>query len=183
MVIAGAVAAAAIDAGVGRAAVFNPAGWPQVGQFFSAALHPRMDASFLSLTADATLTTLAYAVLGTALSLVLGLFGGVLSSQVWWRSAAAQSSGGSRPARWRAGWLAARAGLALPRGIHEVVWGLFLLSVFGINPLVAILAIGLPFGAVTAKVFSEILDESPEGPFAALRASGAGRRAARRTLL
>ena len=66
----------------------------------------------------------------------------------------------------------------LPRGIHEVVWGLFFLSVFGLDPIVAVLAIGIPYGAVTAKVFAEILDDAPRAPFDALVGAGAGRSAA-----
>ena len=42
----------------------------------------------------------------------------------------------------------------------------------GLDPLVAILAIAIPFGAITAKVFSEILDETPRQPLQALLNSG-----------
>lgn len=141
--------------------------------FFSAALHPRLDGQFLRLTAHAMLTTLAYAALGTALSLVIGLVGGVFTSQTWWRS---RLQGLDRV---RLGaWTGARAALALPRGIHEVVWGLFFLSVFGLEPVVAVLAIGIPFGAVTAKVFAEILDETGQRPYSALLACGASRHSA-----
>lgn len=171
-----ATVAAAIAAGVGSGPIANPAGATQVAEFFSAAASPRLDAQFLTLTWNATLTTLAFAVLGTALSLVIGVIGGVLSSETWWRS-------GGRGQRRRAGgrtvgWFGARAALVVPRGIHEVVWGLFFLSVLGVDPLVAVLAIGIPFGAVTAKVFSEILDETDHAPYSALIAVGAGRPAA-----
>lgn len=165
--------AALVAAGVGRDQLVNTDGVTLVGDFFTAALHPRLDGEFLALTANATLTTLGYAVLGTVLSLVIGLAGGVLSSQTWWRS-------GTRGQRHRgsarvAGWTAARAVLVVPRGIHEVVWGLFFLSVLGLEPIVAVLAIGIPFGAVTAKVFSEIIDETAQGPYSALIGSGANR--------
>jgi phosphonate transport system permease protein len=43
----------------------------------------------------------------------------------------------------------------------------------GLDPLVAILAIAIPFGAITAKVFSEILDETPRQPLIALLSIGA----------
>ncbi|MBE9079929.1 ABC transporter permease subunit, partial [Romeria aff. gracilis LEGE 07310] len=63
-------------------------------------------------------------------------------------------------------------GLAVPRAIHELIWGLFLINILGLDPLVAVLAIAIPFGAITAKVFSEILDETPQEPLQALRHSG-----------
>lgn len=171
-----ATVAALAAAGVGRDRVVNADGMALVGDFFAAALHPRLDGEFLALTANATVTTLGYAVLGTVLSLVIGLAGGLLSSQTWWRSGA---RGQRRRGKARlAGWTAARGALVVPRGIHEVVWGLFFLSVLGTEPIVAVLAIGIPFGAVTAKVFSEIIDETAQGPYLTLIASGAHRGAA-----
>jgi phosphonate transport system permease protein len=65
-----------------------------------------------------------------------------------------------------------RAVLAIPRAIHELIWGLFFVNIFGLDPLVAILAIAIPFGTITAKVFSEILDETPRQPLMALLNSG-----------
>jgi phosphonate transport system permease protein len=169
-----ATVAALVAARVGRSDLIRTGGAGQLGEFFRAAVHPRLDGQFIALTGSATVTTLAYAVLGTALSLTIGLIGGVLTSQTWWRSGPR-----GRPHRSAvAGWTVARAVLALPRGIHEVLWGLFLLSIFGIQPIVAVLAIGIPFGAVTAKVFSEILDETSHRPYAALIAAGASRPAA-----
>jgi phosphonate transport system permease protein len=83
---------------------------------------------------------------------------------VWWQSI----SGG-----FKTPWLAVRAVLAIPRAIHELIWGLFFINILGLDPLVAILAIAIPFGAITAKVFSEILDETPRQPLIALLSIGA----------
>ncbi|MEX2588253.1 MAG: ABC transporter permease subunit [Actinomycetota bacterium] len=166
-----AVVASALSLGVGRQELLNSGGWPMVRRFFAAALNPVLTPEFLRLTWDASLTTVAYASVGTALSVAFGLVFGVLVSQTWW----GLDSGGRRTLWSRGGWLGARGLLGLPRGVHEVVWGLFLVSVLGLDPLVGVLAIGIPFGAVTAKVFSELLDEAPGHAFRALRASGAGR--------
>lgn len=168
--IAGLVAsvAALAGAGVGTRDLLKPGG-DLVGAFFAAALQPRADGDFLALTATAATTTLAFAVLGTAVSLMIGLFGGVLTAEVWWKARGRDAPGAS------VRWSAARAVLVVPRAIHEVVWGLIFLIVFGIDPIVAVLAIGIPFGAVTAKVFADILDETPRQPYLALLASGASR--------
>jgi len=55
------------------------------------------------------------------------------------------------------------------------VWGLFFVNILGRDPIVGILAIAIPFGAITAKAYAELIDESAQGPYDALRASGAGR--------
>lgn len=155
--------------------VVNSSGWPQSVEFLSAALSPDLSAEFLVRTAQATLTTLSFAVLGTLLAVVVGLVVGVLTSETWW----ATSSGprGRRISR-RTGWVVTRFGLALPRGIHEAIWALLLLSVLGRDPLVGILAIAIPFGAITAKVYAEIIDDSARGHYQALRVNGARRGAA-----
>ncbi|MGQ0483022.1 MAG: PhnE/PtxC family ABC transporter permease [Pseudonocardia sp.] len=158
---------------------FRAAGLGLVKEFFAAALTPRLDGEFLALTVDAATTTLGYAVLGTAGSLLIGVVGGILGSETWWRLGR-RCAGPGRPADrgGRLGWTGTRMVLTVPRGIHEVVWGLLLLSVLGIEPVVAVLALAIPFGAITAKVFSEILDESDPRAVDALIASGASRGAA-----
>ncbi|MGQ1840114.1 PhnE/PtxC family ABC transporter permease [Kocuria turfanensis] len=152
--------------------VVNASGWSRFAEFFAAALSPQLSADFLARTGAAALSTLSYAVLGTLLAVVVGLVVGVLVSETWWATGTGARTG--RGVR-RAGWLLTRLGLAVPRGVHEAVWALLLLSVLGRDPLVGVLAIAIPFGAITAKVYAEIIDESAGGPYAALRAAGARR--------
>jgi phosphonate transport system permease protein len=151
-------------AGVFQQDLVNEGGWSLVVRFVVAAFSPDLSREFLLLTLDATLKTLAYAVCGTFFCVVIGLIGGVLSTEVWWKSV---SFGG-----FQAPWLVVRGILAVPRAIHELIWGLFFINIFGLDPLVGVLAIAFPFGAITAKVFSEILDETPRAPLLALLNSG-----------
>ncbi len=159
--------------GVGRRDAVNPGGWTLFARFWRAALHPDLSSEFLQATTRATVTTVAFAVVGTALSVVIGVVGGVLTSETWWRR------GRPRPGRTggdlRPGWFVGRGLCGLPRGVHEAVWGLFFVSVLGRDPLVGVLAIAIPFGAITAKVYAELIDESARGPYDALRGAGAGR--------
>jgi phosphonate transport system permease protein len=145
--------------------VLNPAGLRQFGRFAAAAFSPAHDAEFLGVLLEATLVTVAYAALGAALAVVLGALGAVAVARTTW-------------GRRRAGWTTVRALLAVPRGLHEAVWGLLLVNLLGLDPWVGVLAIGLPYGAVTAKVFADLLDEVPRGGYEALLAAGAGRGAA-----
>ncbi len=172
--VAAAFLASLVHAGVGQGDVVNPAGWPQVRAFFVAAIDPVLSPDFLRLTLDATLTTVSYAVLGTALASAIGVVGGVLASETFW-SPAGVSGPGRRRIRSVLAWFSARAVLGLPRGVHEAVWALILVNILGLDPLVAVLGIGIPYGAVTAKVYSELLDEAPRQGFAALRSAGVGR--------
>jgi phosphonate transport system permease protein len=149
-------------AGLFSGPVLNPAGLRQFGRFAAAAFSPELSAEFLGVLTRATLVTVAYAVLGTALALLLGSLGAVAVARTTW-------------GRRRGGWAVTRAALAAPRGLHEAVWGLLLVNVLGLDPWVGVLAIGIPYGAITAKVFADLLDEVPRGGYQALLAAGAGR--------
>ena len=150
---------------------FNAGGMSQVGDFFAGALDPATSGPFLRLAFREALVTLSYAVLGTGFAVVTGLIGGVVLSRRWWEP----TSTGPGAARTRWPWRVVRLLDVLPRSVHEVVWGLLLLNVLGLDPLVAVLAIGIPFGAITALVFADVFDETPPGTYRALRASGAPR--------
>lgn len=172
--------------------IFNSGGLPLLGRFLKASLQPDLTPEFLQLTLDATLTTLAYAVCGTFLSILLGIIGGLLTSEVWWLAVFPRrlrhqpfriESHRHSPLKQKSPFpiphslfpslrLGLRALLAVPRSIHEMLWGLFFVNIWGLDPLVAILAIAIPFGAVVAKVFSEILDETPRQPLITLLNSG-----------
>jgi len=49
--------------------------------------------------------------------------------------------------------------LAYTRAIHEIFWALIFLQVFGLSTMTALLAIVLPYSAILAKVYFEILEE------------------------
>lgn len=157
-------------AGLGRRPLVNLAGWPQVRNFVVAATAPELRPAFLRVVVDAALVTVGYAVLGTAVALVLGSACGFVASRICWLGGVRRGRGGRF-----AGWVLCRAALALPRGLHEAVWALLLVNVLGLDPLVAVLAIGLPYGAITAKVYADLLDEMPRAPYRALLAGGASR--------
>jgi phosphonate transport system permease protein len=160
---AGAVLASAGYLFAGSGPHLNVGGWDQVRAFFAAAVRPTVMPVFLQLTLESILITVAFALCGLAISLVIGFFGGLLGSEVWH---------GDSPGPIRG---MVRAVLSFPRAVHEVLWALFFVIVLGLDPLAAVLALGLPFGAITAKVFGEILDEVPRVSYLALRNAGAPR--------
>lgn len=153
-------------AGFGSGAIAHRGGWPLLGRFFAAAVRPQLDREFVDLVVRSTFTTIAFAVVATVVAVVGGLATGAVISAV------ASGHGG-----WR--WTTPlRAAIAIPRGLHEAVWALLLLSVLGRDPLVAVLAIAIPFSAITATVFADLFAEIDSRPARAARTAGAGRVAA-----
>ncbi|MEB3266264.1 MAG: phosphonate ABC transporter [Cyanobacteriota bacterium] len=134
-----------------------------LGRFALAALSPSLDPRLLRSLLEGLGVTVAVAVLGWITSLLLGLGLAVLSARVVWQGLVGTA--------WPA--LVLRRVLAVPRAIHELIWGLLLLQVLGLRPEVAILAITIPFAALVARVMGDQLDGLPRGPLDALRAAGA----------
>ena len=137
-------------------------GWDLVGQFLLASLQPSRDPLVLHSLFGGLGITVGMALLGWALSLLLGIPLGLLSSRLLWRSL----MGTALPAE------LLRRVLAVPRSIHELIWGLLLLQLVGQQPAVAVLAIAIPFGALVARVVSDLLDALPEHSLQALLAAG-----------
>ncbi|VAW50074.1 ABC transporter, permease protein [hydrothermal vent metagenome] len=94
---------------------------------------------------SALVQTIAFAVLGVALG---ALFGFLLSLVFEYRLV--------------------HISCAVLRSIHELFWALIFLQFFGLHPLTGVLAIAIPFSAVCAKVYAEILEEADTAPYNAL---------------
>ncbi|MFM7312228.1 MAG: ABC transporter permease subunit [Cyanobium sp.] len=134
-----------------------------IGSFLLAAVTPSRDPLVLASLGRGLAVTVGMALLGWALSLVAGLVLGLAGSRTLWCTAVGCT--------WPASLL--RRLLAIPRAIHELLWGLLLLQVFGLQPVVAVLAIAIPFGALVARVVSDLADALPTASLEALRAGGA----------
>jgi len=59
-------------------------------------------------------------------------------------------------------WPGLRQLMAFLRSIHELFWALILLQLFGLSPLTGVLALAIPYSATFARVFAEILQETPK---------------------
>jgi len=57
---------------------------------------------------------------------------------------------------------------AVLRSVHELFWALIFLQIFGLHPLTGVLAIAIPFSAICAKVYAEILEEADTTPYRTL---------------
>ena len=123
-------------------------------------------------TARAALTTCRLRSLGTALSLVIGLVGGPLLRDDLMAAVDAQSR---TPRLWPADGPCSPSPVECTRRYGRCCCS----TILGRDPMVAVLAIGLPFGAITAKVYADLLDESAKvarrGPAAGAGAAAGAR--------
>jgi phosphonate transport system permease protein len=117
----------------------------------------------------ATLDTLAIALVGTALSLLLALPLGVLGS----RNGSALL-GGPRPLQ-IAVYHGARRTMDALRAVNELIFALMFVSAVGIGPFAGVLALAVHTGGVLGKLISEAVEAVDPGPVEAISATGAGR--------
>jgi len=137
-------------------------------QFFP----PNLQTSFLVLVLKATIETLAMATAGIALAMLMAIPLGLIITYSLSISRIGPASG-HRIAR--LGRYLARMLMLFLRGIPEIVWALLLVRVFGLGPIAGVLAIGITYGGMLAKVYSEILETGNTLPAKALLMSGSGR--------
>ena len=148
-------------AGVKPGALFEPGNLKVIGHFLAGFLPPASGAEFLGYLATATLQTLAIATAGMALAFVVAVPLGYLAT------GAGRERVSLNPLT--------RSLLTVLRGIPELVWALLFVRVFGLGPAAGVLALGLTYGGMLAKVYAEILESVAAAPACALRHSGAGR--------
>ena len=119
--------------------------------------------------------TVGFAAAAASLSLVCGLILGFFASTAWWSD---EEVGGAGPVRRTFRWSVrpaiygvTRIAIALARSIHELVWAVLFLSAMGLTNLTAVVAIAIPFSGSLAKVFAEMIEETPRDTAVALRSS------------
>lgn len=142
-------------------ALFDSGNLKVIGNFLAGFLPPETGTEFLGYLGKATLETLAIATAGMALALLIAVPMGYLAT------GAGREKVTLNPVT--------RSLLTILRGIPELVWALVFVRVFGLGPAAGVLALGLTYGGMLAKVYAEILESVDPTPARALRHNGAGR--------
>jgi phosphonate transport system permease protein len=155
---------------VSPAALVDPANLKIIGHFLAGFLPPEHGREFLPLLGRATLETIAIATIGMALAMVVAAPLALLSARALSRADLGPGPGGLHEGLLRNG---IRGLHTLLRGIPELVWALLFVRLFGLGPAAGVLALGLTYGGMLAKVYGEILDSADRAPVRALLATGA----------
>ena len=139
-----------------------------LAQFFP----PNIQKSFLVLVAKATLETLTMATAGMAIAMFIAI---PLSLIITYSLSISRIGPASGHQIARFGRYLARMLMILLRGIPEIVWALLLVRVFGLGPISGVMAIGITYGGMLAKVYSEILETGNTLPARGLLLLGSSR--------
>ena len=146
-----------------------------VAKFVRGAFPPQLSGEFLGLMLRPALETVQISVMGTAIAVLIGFpLGLVATSSLTWRGILHERT--SRAGRWLAGFLPyalSRAVLSVFRSIPEYVWAFMFVRAVGLGPFPGVLAIGVAYGGMLGKVYSEILENMNPRPLETLHAAGA----------
>ena len=144
--------------------------WANVTAFLAALGRPDLSADFLRRTVDLTLTTVALAVLGTALGIAGGFVLGVAASH---NVVVEDAPRRTRPARV----LLCNAARLLQdalRGIPDFAWAILFIPLLGLGPAAGVTALAVNISGILGRIYSEIFDAVPARHLEPLRAAGAG---------
>lgn len=158
-------------------AFFDPGALASVIAFLRGLFPPDLSPSFLRVVGAAALQTLAMAIAGTSLSIIIGMPLGMLATPTLWHRGVLVA--GERPG---AGKLlltglsrATRALLGLLRAIPDLVWGLLFVVAVGLGSLAGTLALAVSYAGVLGRVYADVFDDVDQDALEALHASGATR--------
>ncbi len=152
--------------------LFDPGNLAPLGNYLAGFLPPASDGFFLQLLAKAIFETVAIATAGMALAFLLAAPLGALATRRLSLAASGLAPNGWPGRALRAG---VRTTLLVLRGIPELIWALLFVRFFGLGPAAAVLALGLTYGGMLGKVYSEILDSTDARAAQALLETGASR--------
>ncbi len=141
-------------------------------RFLADFLPPALQAEFIAIVVRDTWITVAIATVGMTLACVLAVPLTLIATATLSLSRLGRGRMGTLPLLLRqlARWLS----IAL-RSVPELVFALLFVRVVGLGPTAGVLAIGLAYGGILAKVFSEIIESADRGATQALLANGASR--------
>jgi phosphonate transport system permease protein len=155
----------------------DPDALANAGRFVRGAWPPKLAPDFLWMMLGPAIETVQISVVGTAVAVLIGVPLGLLgSSSLTWRGVLHEQRVQSR--RWLVGlpvYAVARGLLSVLRAIPEYVWAFMFVRAVGLGPFPGVLAIGVAYGGMLGKVYSEILEHVDPRPLETLHASGASR--------
>ena len=127
---------------------FHLGGIDLFNEFIFTTFNPRLDQEILVNTLGRLLETIIIALESWSISIFFGLILGLLSSEIFFKIF-------DLPIIIQ---YLIKLILTLIRSIHEIVWCLILMQIYGINFSIGILAICIPYTAINAKVIREQLE-------------------------
>ena len=147
-------------------------------KFVTGMFPPDLSPDFLSLMLRPTLETVQISLMGILIAVMIGFPFGILATRTFSVTGILNEADAGSPWRWmgrRLVYLSSRGVLSLFRSIPEFVWAFMFVRAVGLGPFSGVLAIGVAYGGMLGKVYSEIFEGVNERPIEALQSTGANK--------
>lgn len=166
-------------AGIDPTIIFDAHGRANLWKFVGGMFPPALSGQFLSLMLRPTFETIQISILGTLIAVGIGFPLGLLGTHTLavrgiLNEADLQGAPFRRGLR-TAVYLFARGLLSVFRSIPEFVWAFMFVRAVGLGPFPGVLAIGIAYGGMLGKVYSEIFESVNYRPLEALQSLGANK--------
>jgi len=158
-------------------ALFEAEGRRNLLKFVAGMFPPDLSWRFLQLMVRPAVETIQISIMGTGIAILIGLPLGLLatSSLTWSGLLSEMVFSRARRLLGFGPYAVARALLSAFRAIPEFVWAFMFVRAVGLGPFPGVLAIGVSYGGMLGKVYSEILESVNPSPLEALQATGASK--------
>jgi len=117
-------------------------------EFIISAFNPELNNEIIITVFKRLNETLVISLFSWLISIIFGVIFGILSSNIFYKIFNIPNFF----------YRIIRFFLTIIRSIHEVVWGIILMQIYGINFSIGVIAICIPYIAVNSKVFAEQLE-------------------------
>jgi phosphonate transport system permease protein len=163
--------------GVRLSGVLQPATLAALWEFLRALFPPDLSPGFLRVVGSALVTTVATAITGTVLSVLLAIPLGAFATPVLWRRGILRAAD-------RDSWLRALqsfvsrvvfAFMGFLRSVPDLMWGLLFVTAVGLGSLAGALALAVAYAGVLGRVYADIFADVDPQPLEALQSTGATR--------
>ncbi|KMT22842.1 PhnE/PtxC family ABC transporter permease [Clostridium cylindrosporum] len=145
--------------------LIHTGGMTIIKEILNGIIHPNLSSDIILLAIKSSWITLAYAVAGISIAIIIGFVFGVLASGVL-------CFNNSNKAFCKSIF---RSLLGFMRCVHELVWALLFVTAIGLSPYAAIFALAIPYGGILGRIYADMLNDVNREPIEALRSSGASR--------
>jgi phosphonate transport system permease protein len=156
--------------------LFQPATAAAIWNFLSRLFPPDVSPEFLRTVLRAVAQTMAIAVAGTILSLIVALPLGVLATGTLWSRGVLVAV--DKGFAYGAGWMASRLArtiLGFLRAVPDLVWALLFVAAVGLGSLAGTLALAVAYSGVLGRVYADVFEHVDPRPLEALQSTGATR--------
>jgi phosphonate transport system permease protein len=157
--------------------LLRPATLATIWNFLAGSFPPDVSLSFLRTVLRAALQTIATALAGTVLSMILALPLGILATATLWNRGILISADVGGLA-YRTGAVASRLSrmvLGFLRAVPDLVWALLFVAAVGLGPLAGTLALTVAYTGMLGRVYGDVFEHVDSRPLEALQSTGATR--------